>query len=538
MKEEHGTGLKLLLIIFGMLAFVMRLGIVQTSAATEQIEIQVEYNQDMARSIFDMINEYRTSGDAWYWNPDNSTKTECGYLSALQYDYDLEKVAMQRAAELAVLYDHMRPDGSNYSTAYDDCGYSWSTMGENIAVGYLSAESMHEGWMEENDLYEGQGHRRNILNSRFGSVGIACILSNSYYYWVEEFSGSCHNSSKTEVSSEMCTVSVLVETNGIEIAELAQNPYSHDIYNAYKDDGPANTLFEGLRYGWDVDWREYIGLYSGETIESPIIGCLFKYTAYSSLWFSMAVLNEKPKLSVADTSIAVIKDDRIEGVHCGVTELIAEIKGQKYEFPLIVGHRYNSMVIPATKDADGYEKSQCICCGKSEDKEVIAKIQSVELESAAKTYNGKSQKPKVIVKDRLGNVIDRSNYEVEYSNNKKVGTATVNVTFKGKYKGKQKLQFIINPKPVKISSVSTKNGVTVKWKKLTGQCEGYEIEYANNKSFTLNDGIAKAEGIKRTSRKLMFSKRNGTRYVRIRSYMVVDGKTYYSEWSDTYAYEY
>ena len=63
--------------------------------------ITVKYGQSEARSTLAMINGLRTGGDAWYWNEDNSTKTVCNDLKEYSYNYTLEKVAMQRAAEIA-----------------------------------------------------------------------------------------------------------------------------------------------------------------------------------------------------------------------------------------------------------------------------------------------------------------------------------------------------------------------------------------------------------------------------------------------------
>ena len=65
----------------------------------------VKFEQSNARTVLNMINSFRSSSDAWYWNSDNTTKT---YVTAspLQYDYTLEKIAMQRACELVYLYEH------------------------------------------------------------------------------------------------------------------------------------------------------------------------------------------------------------------------------------------------------------------------------------------------------------------------------------------------------------------------------------------------------------------------------------------------
>lgn len=86
--------------------------------ATEQsYPFTVVYRQSEARNMLSEINGFRTGSNAWYWNEDNETKTECTGLSELSYDYELEKVAMQRAAELVVSFSHTRPNGTDCYTA-------------------------------------------------------------------------------------------------------------------------------------------------------------------------------------------------------------------------------------------------------------------------------------------------------------------------------------------------------------------------------------------------------------------------------------
>jgi uncharacterized protein YkwD len=45
-------------------------------------------------------------------------------------------------------------------------GYRGSGWGENIAAGYDSAQKVVAAWMKSD------GHRKNILNCRFTSIGI------------------------------------------------------------------------------------------------------------------------------------------------------------------------------------------------------------------------------------------------------------------------------------------------------------------------------------------------------------------------------
>lgn len=149
--------------------------------------ITVKYGQSEARSTLAMINGLRTGGDAWYWNEDNSTKTVCNDLKEYSYNYTLEKVAMQRAAEIAAYYGHTRPDGRECFTAFNEAGIKNVYMGENIAIGFNSASSVFDAWCETNDPYEGQGHRRSMLSSDFNCVGIGFATHNGVCCWVQEF---------------------------------------------------------------------------------------------------------------------------------------------------------------------------------------------------------------------------------------------------------------------------------------------------------------------------------------------------------------
>ena len=144
-----------------------------------------EYQQDKARSMISQINGLRTGSNAWYWNSDNSTKTVLTNLKSLAYDSNLEQIAMQRAIEIVLNYDHTRPDGSScFTLEYNGV----RSYGENIARarGYTQSE-IFEMWAEADQPYSGQGHRRNMLDPNFTSVGIASFIIDGVEYWVQEF---------------------------------------------------------------------------------------------------------------------------------------------------------------------------------------------------------------------------------------------------------------------------------------------------------------------------------------------------------------
>ena len=121
MKKTKLRLLLLLLFIGGLIIFPKKANAAEKADEIIPVNISVKYGQTEARTIFDMINEMRTNPyDTWYWDQMNTTKISCGTLSKLQYDYDLERVAMKRAAEIALSYDHERPMG----------GYAWDIYNE------------------------------------------------------------------------------------------------------------------------------------------------------------------------------------------------------------------------------------------------------------------------------------------------------------------------------------------------------------------------------------------------------------------------
>lgn len=159
---------------------------VGNDSATCSVYVNGFINGDAA---YDALNEFRTTANVWQWNKDNATKTvfnstSGNQLKALERDSKLEETARVRAKELVDKFSHDRPDGSECFTAYPS---KLSAAGENIAYGYPTAEAVTEAWKETDEGYDGQGHRRNMLNSIFKQVGIAGYMYRGRMYWVQSF---------------------------------------------------------------------------------------------------------------------------------------------------------------------------------------------------------------------------------------------------------------------------------------------------------------------------------------------------------------
>ncbi|MCL1802079.1 MAG: CAP domain-containing protein [Eubacteriaceae bacterium] len=102
------------------------------------------------------------------------------------------QAAATRALEIERSFAHTRPSGENFYTALQRAGATYRTAGENIAEGYASPTAVHVAWMNS------PGHRRNILNPNYDTMGVGLHTSNSRYgsYWAQQFTGS----NKTPVS--------------------------------------------------------------------------------------------------------------------------------------------------------------------------------------------------------------------------------------------------------------------------------------------------------------------------------------------------
>lgn len=98
----------------------------------------------------------------------------------LTADAELNRAAAIRAEELTQLFSHNRPDGSTCFSAIKDTGFSYSSAGENIAMGQTDAEDVMNSWMNSS------GHKSNILGD-FTDIGVGCYYYKGYYYWVQMF---------------------------------------------------------------------------------------------------------------------------------------------------------------------------------------------------------------------------------------------------------------------------------------------------------------------------------------------------------------
>jgi len=61
--------------------------------------------------------------------------------------------------------------------------YDWNSLGQNIARGYGSVQSVFSAWF--NEIPPNDGHRRNILNAKFNQMGAGWALGSNL--WTQNF---------------------------------------------------------------------------------------------------------------------------------------------------------------------------------------------------------------------------------------------------------------------------------------------------------------------------------------------------------------
>ncbi|TDW79734.1 uncharacterized protein YkwD [Kribbella pratensis] len=86
----------------------------------------------------------------------------------LRLDSALVEAAGKHASDMVRRHylDHTNPDGQDPGDRMAAAGYRGSSWGENIAAGYDSAQKVVAAWMQSD------GHRKNILNCRFTTIGV------------------------------------------------------------------------------------------------------------------------------------------------------------------------------------------------------------------------------------------------------------------------------------------------------------------------------------------------------------------------------
>jgi len=329
-----------------------------------------------------IINSYRQSGNAWVLDRNNN-RQNLGKLSALTYDYNLEKIAMQRAMEISVRYDsdHMRPNNTKYFT----CTYgSTSSYGECIlgASFPFNTNNAYTEWMEENEPYDFQGHRRLILGN-FKTIGIGHVERDGCHFWTIEFGYNNTNPSASAPNNSATTLPVVVLNDYLR----------YSLTTEFEEDSIR------LRYSSTFDLTEILESVSAgayKYLEPPIT------TIPTNNWTS------------SNNSVISVSGSTLTATGVGSAQInIKTSAGTTVSMPFNV---YATSIISA----------------------------NIRLEKDTYTYTGKPIKPNITVTYNNKTLVENVDYTISYTNNKGPGLASVDISGIGNFKDKNFAVFYIS----------------------------------------------------------------------------------------------
>lgn len=357
-----------------------------SDADTVDVGLAVTFGQTEARSMLTLMNDFRKSDDAWAWNSSDTEKVYYTNLIDLQYDYELERVAMQRAAEIALHYSHTRPDGKTKSY---NMLTTYSVWAENIAAGYSSASAVFEGWQETNDPYSGQGHRRNMLTSSCTHVGIGHAVYSGTHYWVQVFATPGFDSTPTTANDSSSTATISVAKSLMTVGTAEASPSSITMTIGDSTALPSVTASVQTADTWPARPR---------TASVP-----------------------DPSWSVSDSSVAAIENGMLVAKSAGTVTLSTTVSLASDI----------TLQVPVEVKKPNVENA------------------TITLSQTEYTYDGAEKKPSatVVLKSKT---LTTSDYEVTYLNNVNAGTAKAVITGKGNYEGQVEVAFSIVPQTVSV----------------------------------------------------------------------------------------
>ena len=188
---------------------------------------------------------------------------------------------------------------------------------------------------------------------------------------------------------------------------------------------------------------------------------------------------------------------KTDGSHCSVCNTVIKVQSVINA----TGHKSSAWITDKAPSigVKGSKHRECTVCKKVLETAEIPALSRISISKASVTlststyaYDGKAKKPGVTVKLNGKTLKNGTDYTVSYSNNTKVGTATVKITGKGNYTGSVSKTYSIKNdfKKATISGISTKaftgknitQSITVKYNgKTLKNGTDYTVSYSSNK---------------------------------------------------------
>ena len=455
MKLKNKFLLLLLTFTFAILLFANK------TLATGTINVNVNGTKDFTKAgeVLQLVNKERQALG----------------LNTLKMDSELQEAAMIRAAEIGLNFDHVRPDDSDWYTILPSKAY-----GENIAYNMAGSAEVMNLWMNSD------GHKKNIINESFKSIGIGCFKNGSVYYWVQLFGIKDPTLELSKTGTQAHSYTIAIVNDNIKL-------YANKTTNSNINIGNKGSYYYGI-YNKASSQIYSVGVSSDYTFTSNNSNVIkinsdgsFNAVGEGTATITIALKNNPSIKFIENITVKLLKPEKVTGLKAqnqkttkfDITWNLQNETADKYEV-----YMYNSKKKKYEHLGNSYSNGGQVY-GLLSGTTYKLKIRAV------KTVNGKT-------------------YYGPYSDVLKTTTATDKTKISKLKKAKKK--------------------ITVNWKKIS-KATGYEIQVATNKKFTKNKKSIKISKNKTTSKTIKKLKSKKKYYVRVRTYRKVAGKKIYSSWS-------
>lgn len=412
---------KILKMVLAISFMLVSLSVLPAKAAQiYDIDINVTSNQEQAQVMLKLINEERAKVG----------------VAPLKWSNELEDSANLRSSEIAAYYSHTRPDGSSCLDVNEH------VHGENIAAGQVDAEAVMKSWMNS------PGHRSNILNPEFKSIGVGSIKIGETPYWVQLFSyDNLDDKMQTPVTGLQKRT---IQMNSMNVQDFSLNINGHFILQ-------GSTFQVYLRIG-NEGWEGHCVPLAGDSVN----------------WTSSD-----------DSIVSVDSNGVLKGKSAGIVKITATHK--KYPFITATGGagcKIPSFTLNKTSTKVAVGQPQKISVNNNSLKKDQKIIWSSSDPSVAKvdqtgTVTGLKEGNAVIYADR-NDVVEKAEYLMKNGYSKEDAYYYSRLSFEGATANCNVK--VILPAP-RLNLQSSKGNITLSWNKIK-DASGYNIYRYNQKKKT------------------------------------------------------
>ncbi len=229
------------------------------------------------KSSQDSSSAFLTRGGVIKWtNAQRHSKGLPPLLENLKLDSSASKKVQDMFAKQ--YFEHVSPSGVSVSNLADVVGYSFLSIGENLALGnFKNDEALVQAWMDS------PGHRANILNTKFRDIGVA-VMKGQYQGRTIWLAVQHFGLSDSVCPSADKTLKVAIDSREVQLVQMKQQldamqadinntePKRGDAYNSKVD--AYNALVKQYNVLLD-EQKSWITRYNGEV--NVFNACLQSY---------------------------------------------------------------------------------------------------------------------------------------------------------------------------------------------------------------------------------------------------------------------